>query len=83
MADVAFDHAYFVHAGGQLAGFALVSRETSHAVERHTVCAMAESFIMRGHADFAQQRRRVVLALFAAAFLPVTGILRTTREKQP
>lgn len=47
--DVPFQHAYLVHAGGQLAGFALVSRQGSQAVDGDTVWSMAEFFIMRKH----------------------------------
>jgi len=45
--DVAFQHAYFVYADGQLAGFALVDRQASHAVEGDSVWSMAEFFIVR------------------------------------
>ena len=45
--DVAFQHAYLVYAGGQLAGFALVGRDASHAVDGATVWSMAEFFILR------------------------------------
>ena len=45
--DVSFQHAYLVYAGGQLAGFVLVSRHASYAVAGDTVWSMAEFFVLR------------------------------------
>jgi predicted acetyltransferase len=45
--DVPFEHAYLVYSDGQLAGFALVGRQESHAVEGDATWSMAEFFIMR------------------------------------
>jgi len=45
--DVAFEYAYLVYASGQLAGFALVGRDASHAIEGDMIWSMEEFFIMR------------------------------------
>jgi predicted acetyltransferase len=44
---VRFEHAYFIRADGELAGFALVNRKASRIVRDETVWWMEEFFIMR------------------------------------
>ena len=62
--DVLFQHAYLVYAGGQLAGFALVGRHASYAVEGDTVWSMAEFFILRKYrrASIGTRAAQLVIA---------------------
>ena len=61
---VQFEHAYFIHADGALAGFALVSRQPSRLRESETVWWMEEFFVMRRHrrASIGSRAGRAVIA---------------------
>ena len=62
--DVVFQYGYLAYADGQLAGFALVSREASHAVDGDSVYSMAEFFIMRKYrrASIGTRAAQLVIA---------------------
>jgi predicted acetyltransferase len=61
--NAAFEHAYFIQANGDLAGFALVNRKASHVVDGEVVWWMEEFFIMRRyrHASLGRQAARLVI----------------------
>jgi predicted acetyltransferase len=58
-----FEHAYFIQADRDLAGFALVNRRPSSVVDGETVWWMEEFFIMRGHRRGALGRRAAHLVI--------------------
>ncbi len=60
---VEFDQAYFIRADGDLAGFALVNRKASHAVDGEAVWWMEEFFIMRGYRRASVGRRAAHLVI--------------------
>ena len=62
--NAAFEHAYFIHANGDIAGFALVNRKASRVVDGEVVWWMEEFFIMRRYrrASLGRQAAQLVIA---------------------
>ena len=61
--NVEFDHGYFIRADGALAGFALVNREPSRAVDGEEVWWMEEFFVMRRYRRVSLGRRAAHLVI--------------------